>query len=67
MMQTNVEAGHYYVCIKDWKMLGSSFTKGKIYKCHKDRCMFDDFGSEKASVGRLFRPATEEEIKTIEE
>lgn len=58
-----VKAGLYYVCIEDWHKLGTSFTKGKLYRCHKDRCMYDDFGEEKASVGRLFRLATLNEIR----
>lgn len=69
MMNTNadnleVKKGKTYICIEDWKKRGTSFTKGKIYVCHKDRCMYDDFGAEKASVGKLFRLATKEEIKT---
>ena len=59
----SVKKGRFYVCIEDWHKLGSAFTKGKIYKCHKDRCLYDDFGAEKASVGKLFRLATKEEIK----
>lgn len=59
----SVKKGKFYLCIKDWHKLGSAFTKGKIYKCHKDRCMYDDFGAEKASVGKLFQLATKEEIK----
>jgi len=64
-MESNitVKKGKSYICIEDWKKLGTSFTKGKIYVCHKDRCMYDDFGAEKASVGKLFRLATKEEIK----
>ena len=58
-----VKKGKSYICIEDWKKLGTSFTKGKIYVCHKDRCMYDDFGAEKASVGKLFRLATKEELK----
>ena len=57
-----VRKGKSYICIEDWKKLGTSFTKGKIYVCHKDRCMYDDFGAEKASVGKLFRLATKEEL-----
>ena len=60
-----VKEGNFYVCIKDWHKLGTSFTCGKIYRCHKDHCMYDDFGAEKASVGNLFRLATKEEIKNI--
>ena len=68
MMNTNadnleVKKGKSYICIEDWKKRGTSFTKGKIYVCHKDRCMYDDFGAEKASVSKLFRLATKEEIK----
>ena len=59
-----VKKGKSYICVEDWKKRGTSFTKGKIYVCHKDRCMYDDFGAEKASVGKLFRLATKEEIKT---
>jgi len=58
-----VKKNKLYICIEDWHKLGTSFTKGKIYKCHKDRCIYDDFGAEKASVGKLFRLATKEEIK----
>jgi len=58
-----VKKGKSYICIENWKKLGTSFTKGKIYVCHKDGCMYDDFGEEKASVGKLFRLATKEEIK----
>ena len=58
-----VKKGKSYICIEDWKKRGTSFTKGKIYVCHKDGCMYDDFGAEKASVGKLFRLATKEEIK----
>ena len=60
--ETIVKKGRYYMCIVDWHKLGSSFTEGKVYKCHKDRCMYDDHHAEKASVGMLFRPATKEEI-----
>ena len=68
MMNTNAEnlevkKGKSYICIEDWKARGTSFTKGKIYVCHKDRCLYDDFGAEKASVSKLFRLATKEEIK----
>lgn len=67
-MESNitVKKGKSYICIEDWKKLGTSFTKGKIYVCHKDRCMYDDFGAEKASVGKLFRLATREEIKMFD-
>ena len=58
-----VKKDHYYMCIMDWHKLGSSFTEGKVYKCHKDRCMCDDNHSEKASVGMLFRLATKDEIR----
>lgn len=57
-----VKKDRYYMCIMDWHKLGSSFTEGKVYKCHKDRCIYDDHHSEKASVGMLFRPATKDEI-----
>ena len=60
--ETIVKKGRYYMCIVDWHKLGSSFTEGKVYRCHKDRCMYDDHHAEKASVGMLFRPATKEEI-----
>ena len=53
----------YYMCIMDWHKLGSSFTEGKVYKCHKDRCMYDDHHTEKSSVSMLFRPATKDEIR----
>lgn len=46
----------------DWHKMGSSFTEGKVYKCHKDSCMYDDNHAEKASVGMLFRLATKDEI-----
>ena len=54
-----IKKGKTYVCIEDWHKLGTSFTKGKIYKCHKDGCMYDDFGAEKASVESLFKPLKE--------
>lgn len=62
-MKEYVRKDRYYMCIEDWHKLGTSFTKGKVYKCHKNRCMNDDFGAEKASIEFLFRPATKEEVK----
>lgn len=61
----DIKKGQYYTCIEDWHKLGSSFTKGKIYRCHKDRCICDDHGAEKACVGQLFRRATKEELKSM--
>ena len=58
-----VKKDRYYMCIMDWHKTGSSFTEGKVYKCHKDRCMYDDHHSEKASVDMLFRLATKDEIR----
>lgn len=58
-----VKKDRYYMCIMDWHKLGSSFTEGKVYKCHKDCCMYDDHHTEKASVSMLFRPATKDEIR----
>lgn len=58
----SIKKGKTYVCIEDWHKLGTSFTKGKIYKCHRDGCMYDDFGAEKASVESLFKPLNEIEI-----
>lgn len=64
-IKTNIKEGKFYICIKDWHKLGTSFTLGKIYKCHKDNCLYDDFGAEKASLQGLFRPASKEEIKDM--
>lgn len=58
-----VKKDRYYMCILDWNKLGSSFTEGKVYKCHKDRCMYDEHHVEKASVGMLFRLSTKDEIR----
>lgn len=62
-----IKKGQTYVCIEDWHKLGTSFTKGKIYKCHKDGCMHDDFGAEKASVEKLFKPLKEckQEVEVV--
>lgn len=64
MENRNIKEGRYYTCIEDWHKLGSSFTEGKTYKCHKTGCIRDDHGAEKVCVGQLFRRATKEEINS---
>ena len=54
MSNVTLKKGKSYICIEDWKKLGTPFTKGKLYKCHKDNCMYDDFGNEKSSLKWFF-------------
>lgn len=55
---------YWYMCYKDWKGCGETYTKGKVYLSDCDRCLVGN--SEKSvQIGDAelyFRPATEKEV-----
>lgn len=56
-----IEKGGLYLCIKEWKKLGTSFTENKLYECEKDNCLADDFGNLKSSLNGFFREINDKE------
>ena len=64
-MATELRKGRWYLCIKDYHDNGACFTRGKLYKCERDKCMKDDYESEKTCVNNLFIPVNKEQRKEI--
>lgn len=69
-MDFKIEAGKWYICIKDYYYSDIDelmFTKGKAYKAYVDWGFISNNGTKKTPINMFpykeyFRPATEEEI-----
>lgn len=66
-MDNYIRKGWWYICTKDYQMLGAKFTAGKLYKCNEHRVLRDDHDAPKTclEVLGIFRKATKEEVKKL--